>query len=82
MAVYVQFLSLSANRVSRNVVLLRPNGSNATGGCERGTILQGDNNITLTCVLDTTGTWKIRILGRQGESVGVYFVGVEQMQGF
>jgi hypothetical protein len=79
-AIYVQFLSLAANRVSRNVVVLREDESNATPGCERDTILQGDNNITLVCRVDTGGTWKVRILGRAGESVGAYFVGVEQMR--
>lgn len=78
-ALYVQFLSVAANRVSRNVALLRPDGSDASALCHRDAILQGDNNITLTCSLDTSGTWKIRILGRNGESVGVYFVGVEGM---
>jgi len=81
-AIYVQFMSLAANKVSRNVVLVRPNGSNATGICERDAILQGDNNITLTCTIDATGQWKLRILGREGESVGAYFVGMQHMQGF
>src|SRR5215208_5727348 len=53
MAIYVQFLSLAANRVSRNVVVLRPDDSDATDLCERNTILEGDNNLALTCVLDT-----------------------------
>ncbi len=79
-AVYVQFLSLGANRVSRNVVLMRPDDSAATNLCESNVILQGDNNITLTCPLDVTGTWKVRILGREGESVGAYFVGVQKIQ--
>lgn len=78
-AIYVQFLSIAANRVSRNVVVLRPDDTNATDQCETGTILQGDNNITLTCLLDTTGVWKVRILGRETESVGAYFVGIEPM---
>ncbi len=78
-AIYVQFLSLGANRVSRNVVVLRPDDSDATN-CQADAILQGDNNITLTCPLDATGTWKVRILGRAGESVGAYFVGVQQIQ--
>ncbi len=80
MAIYVQFLSLAANQVSRNVVVVRPDGSDATPKCEHDTIIQGDNNVTLTCEIDITGTWKVRILGRQGESVGAYFVGVEPIQ--
>lgn len=78
-AIYVQFLSIAANHVSRNVVVLRPDETDATAQCERGTILQGDNNITLTCPLDTSGVWKVRILGRETESVGAYFVGIEPM---
>lgn len=80
-AVYVQFLSLAANRVSRNVVVLRPDNSDATPGCSRDAILQGDNNLTLICPIDAAGTWKVRILGRERESVGAYFVGVEVMTG-
>ncbi len=80
MAIYVQFLSLAANRVSRNVAVLRPDDSDATPTCEHDTIIEGDNNITLTCEIDITGTWKVRILGRTGESVGAYFVGVEPIE--
>ncbi len=79
-AIYVQFLSVGANRVSRNVVVLRPDGSDATSLCLTDAILQGDNNITLTCSLDVTGTWSVHILGREGESVGAYFVGVQPIQ--
>lgn len=79
-AIYVQFLSLGANRVSRNVVILRPDGSDATANCERNTILQGDNNVAYVCDISARGIWKVRILGRQGESVGAYFVGIERMQ--
>lgn len=78
-AIYVQFLSVAANRVSRNVVVLRPDDSDATELCERDTILQGDNNLALTCALDANGEWKVRILGRETESVGAYFVGIEPM---
>jgi hypothetical protein len=78
-AIYVQFLSFAANRVSRNVVVLRPDGTDVGGGCQRDQILEGDNNITLLCHIDVTGTWNVRILGRDGESVGVYFIGIERM---
>ncbi len=78
-AIYVQFLSVAAKRVSRNVVVLRPDDSDATPGCLRDSILQGDNNVTLLCGIDAGGTWKVRILGRAGESVGAYFVGVQAL---
>lgn len=80
-AIYIQFLSVGANRVSRNVAVLRPDGSDYTSNCERDNILQGDNNIAYICNIDSTGTWSVRILGREGESVGAYFVGIERMQG-
>jgi hypothetical protein len=78
-AIYVQFLSIAANHVSRNVVVLRPDDSDATSKCERDAILQGDNNVTFTCAIDANGIWKVRILGRDKESVGAYFVGVQNM---
>jgi len=78
-AIYIQFLSIAANKVSRNVVVMRPDNSDATSKCERDTIIQGDNNITLTCTIDTPGIWKVRILGREKESVGAYFVGVQNI---
>lgn len=81
-AIYIQFLSLDANRVSRNVAVLRPDGSDATAACERNSILQGDNNVTYICDINASGIWSVRILGRDGESVGAYFVGIERMQGF
>ncbi len=79
MAIYVQFLSIAANKVSRNVVVLRPNNTDATPTCDRNAILQGDNNVTFTCLIDADGLWKVRILGRDHESVGAYFVGAERM---
>jgi hypothetical protein len=79
--IYVQFLSVGAARVSRNVAVLRPDGSSATETCEHESILQGDNNVAYICDIHSSGTWSVRILGREGESVGAYFVGIEQIQG-
>jgi hypothetical protein len=79
-AVYVQFLSVNANHVSRNMVVLDPDRQNAMDRCVSGRILEGDNNITLICAIDKSGTWRVRIVGRNTESVGAYFVGVENME--
>lgn len=81
-AIYVQFLSVTANRVSRNVALVSPNGGNRTANCQRDQILQGDNNIVLTCTVSATGEWTVRVLGRENESVGVYFIGVDKFSDF
>lgn len=78
-AIYVQFLSVSANNVSRNVVLVDPDEKNAMDTCETGTMLEGNNGITMTCILDKSGRWSVRIVGREGESVGTYFIGVENL---
>jgi len=78
-AIYVQFLSLAANRVSRNVVVLRPDGTDATPSCDRDAILDGDNGVTFTCTIDADGTWVVRVLGREKESVGAYFIGEQAM---
>jgi len=79
-AVYVQFLSLSANRVSRNVLLLDPAGNDAQGQCIREQILEGDNNVAFICLIHMTGEWRLRILGRDNESVGAYFVGAQKLE--
>jgi len=79
--IYVQFLSLGANRVSRNVAIVRPDGSDGRRACQQDTILEGDNNIVYVCTLDADGLWRVRIAGRAGESIGAYFVGVEDFAG-
>jgi hypothetical protein len=77
-AVMVQFLSPTANSVSRNVVILNPDGENAERSCLRDRILQGDNGVVLTCQINRSGLWRVRIFGRDGESTGAYVVGVER----
>jgi hypothetical protein len=78
MAVMVQFLSPTANRVSRNVAILDPSGANAERDCTRDTILQGDSGVVLDCRIQRTGVWRLRIFGRDGESTGAYVVSVER----
>jgi hypothetical protein len=79
-AVYVQFMSLSAKAVSRNVAIIAPNNQNVVSTCERDRILQGaDSNVTFTCQLAQQGIYRVRVLGRTGESVGAYFVGVQKL---
>jgi serine/threonine protein kinase len=80
-AVYVQFMSLSAHSVTRNVAILDPYDNNYVNTCQQSSILEGDdNNVAYLCKVNTTGEWAVRILGLQGESTGAYFVGVERLQ--
>lgn len=78
-AIYVQFMSVSANHVSQNVAIIDPEGSDATEFCERQRILEGDMGTAFTCQVNASGEWMVRILGVTGESVGAYFVGVEKL---
>lgn len=77
-AVMVQFLSLSANDVRRNVAVIDPNGRDAGRRCQAESILEGDTGIAFACRSDVAGTWRLRILGRSGESTGLYFVSMER----
>lgn len=79
-AVYVQFLSVAANAVSANVAILAPNGQNYVDFCQRDRILQGgDSNVAFICPISISGVWKVRVLGRNEQSIGAYFVGVERL---
>lgn len=78
-AVYVQFMSLNANAVSQNVVVLDEQEFDVTNTCERETILEGNQGVAYVCTAMSSGDWSVRILGVTGESVGAYFVGVESL---
>lgn len=78
-AIGIQFFSPSAQRVNRNIGVLDPQGKDAVGQCDRDQILQGDNGAVITCQIDRTGIWQVRILGREGESGGAYVVSVGRL---
>jgi hypothetical protein len=77
--IYIQFLSVNASNVPRNVVVADPDERNATKDCIAGNILKGGSNVTLSCVLTKSGTYRVRIIGREGESIGAYFIGVQKL---
>ncbi len=78
---YIQFMSVSAGNVPKNILIIDEDdkviqddrcifyGDNG--------LLGGQGNVTFSCFPRTSGIWKVRVLGIQGESVGAYFVGVE-----
>lgn len=78
-AVGVQFFSPSANRVNRNIAILDPDGRKIN--CDRSRILQGDNGSMIVCNIHKGGTWKMLVLGIEGQSTGAYFVSVDRLQG-
>lgn len=78
-AIYVQFLSLTAKAARRNVAVLDASGRDARGRCQRDAILQDGSGVIYTCQVDRGGTWTVRIFGKEGESSGAYFVSVERL---
>lgn len=80
LAIYVQFISMTAHRVSRNVAIFNTIGQDASKFCLSDTILQDDSGIVFICNINQTGRWQVRILGREGESTGAYTVAVERFQ--
>ena len=80
-AIYVQFLSLTAKRVNHNVMVVDPNNGEAGRRCTIQSMLKDGTNVIYTCYVDVPGTWRVLILGRDQESVGAYFIGVEKLDG-
>ena len=81
LAIGVQFFSPTAQQVNRNLAILDPQGGHADSQCQRDRILEGDNGAAIICKIDRTGTWQLRLLGRNGESTGAYVVTIESMYG-
>lgn len=81
---YVQFMSVSADNVGANVLIVNPNdrivGQDVCEFLGEAGLLGGDGNVTFTCRIDISGTWRVRMLGVNGESVGAYFVGIETLE--
>lgn len=77
--VFVQFLSPMASRVNENVAVLDASGRDAESRCTRDAIVGGNTGVTFTCRINSTGQWSVKIFGRDGQSIGVYFVSVNQL---
>ncbi len=80
---YVQFMSVSAADVTRNVIILDPTDQIVQPDeCrflgEEG-LLGGQGNTTFECLIQQTGIYRVRILGITGQSVGAYFIGTETL---
>jgi hypothetical protein len=78
-AIYVQFISATAKRVRRNISIVDPNGGEAGQRCDSQPILTDDTNAAFICMIDVPGSWHVLIMGRDQESVGAYFVGVQKL---
>lgn len=82
-AIYVQFMSVNAADVNANVRILDPDDlivpPETCPSLGEDGLLGGEGNVTFNCFINRTGTWKVRVLGINGESIGAYFVGVETL---
>jgi serine/threonine protein kinase len=77
----VWFVSPTARHVSQNFAVLDPNGQNAERWCQRDQMFSGsgDTNVALTCQINQSGAWKVRLFGIEGESTGAYFITAERI---
>lgn len=74
LAVAVQFFSPFAEDVSSHVAIFDPNERIAERRCSHEVILDEQTGAAYICDIDVSGTWTIRIYGREGASTGVYVV--------
>lgn len=81
LSIYVQFISMTAKNVSRNVAIVDALGNDAEARCDRGGILTDNSGVTFTCQIDRGGGWRVRIFGREGESSGAYYVTAQELDG-
>jgi hypothetical protein len=79
LAINVQFVSLTAKNVGRNVGIIRPDGTNAEGSCQRDSILKDGSSVVFICKIDQSGLWRVRIYGIVDQSTGAYVVAVQPM---
>jgi serine/threonine protein kinase len=76
-AVYVQFVSADARNVPPNVAVLDEAGIRAAGCAFSDSQITTDRtSVTITCIPQSSGKWKVRIFGKDGESTGFYFIGL------
>ncbi len=80
-AIYIQFMSLSSSNVDGNTIVIDPSGTISTHctSLGQGGLLGGEANVTINCIIDEPGTWHVRVLGINGESVGAYFAGIDRL---
>jgi len=77
-AISVQFISVSARAVRRNVAILSPSGQNEAEYCQREGV-SDSSSISYECSLTEAGTWRLLVFGRANESVGLYFASVQKL---
>ncbi len=76
--VNIQFYSLAARRVSHNIAVVAPDGTDLFPACTATGAPTDDRSVNVTCPLVNTGLYRVRVLGRSGESVGAYTIGVQR----
>ncbi|MEO8608308.1 MAG: hypothetical protein ABI690_10520 [Chloroflexota bacterium] len=73
-AIAIQFFSPTAKSVAKNVAILDSDNVNAESHCERDQIFVDGSGTAFICTIHKGGTWKLQVLGRDGESTGAYVI--------
>lgn len=79
LAIGIQFFSPNAQKVGANVAVLDPDDINAESRCQRDKILMDGSSVAFICQVHKTGSWKLHVFGRDGESTGVYVITYDRM---
>lgn len=78
--VSIQFFSLAAKRVSHNIAVLAPDGTDIFSRCTQASASEIDSTVNVTCQVIDPGTYLVRVLGRSDESIGAYLIGVQRLE--
>ena len=74
LAVAIQFFSPMAGNVRKNVAVYDASDNLATNRCQQDTILDEQTGVVYICSIHISGSWSVRVFGREGESSGAYVV--------
>lgn len=70
----IRFFSSTAHNIIENIVVLNPAGEVSTAVCQQDSIMGDGADLALICNISMSGTWRIRLLGIDGESTGAYVI--------
>jgi len=70
----IRFFSSTAHNIVENIAVLNPAGEASTNVCQQDSIMGDGADLALICTISMSGTWRIRILGIDGESTGAYVI--------
>ncbi|MBZ0281892.1 MAG: serine/threonine protein kinase [Anaerolineae bacterium] len=70
----IRFFSSTAHNIVENIAVVNPAGEPSTQVCQQDSIMGDGADLALICSISMSGTWRIRLLGIEGESTGAYVI--------